>query len=433
MNRHAQFGVTGPRQRGVAALAVMLLLMAGMVVVAAWAQRNAVSALRSVDHQTRQAQAQEAAEAGLAWATGQLNAGPIDDACQPAQPAQDAHAAQEDGFEQRLLGKVDAGRVLAPLHAGGLPVREVEARCQFNDGGWSCQCPASAGAPSRPLQATASPGFAVHFEPMARPGQVQLVAVGCSRFAPPCADSGASPAEAHARVRLTLARLPRLPTLPGAALVAQGDIDNGAAALGLHAPDGASGAVAAHAGGRAGTAALRVSGTGGGHTALALKSDDARLKQMPDGALHARHLGMSVADWSALPGVQRIDCRSPCAAPWASVQAAAAPVALMHVQGDLRVSGPQAVGSAARPVMLVVDGDLLLEGPVQLHGLVLARNLVWSNVAEGSGGLIKGAVVLSGSYRGNAAADLVYDAVLMRKLQRLHGHWVTVPGSWRDF
>lgn len=427
MTRQAPFRGTGPRQRGVAALAVMLLLMAGMVVVAAWAQRNAVSALRSVDHQTRQAQAQEAAEAGLAWATGLLNAGPIDDACRPAPNA------QEDGFEQRLLGKVDAGRALAPLHAGGLPVREVVASCAFDDGGWSCQCPTAAGGPPRPALAASSPGFAVHFEPLARPGQVQLVAVGCSRFAPPCTGGGASPAEAHARLRLTLVRLPRLPTLPGAALVAQGDIDNGAAALGLHAPDGASGAVAAHAGGRAGTAALRVSGPGGGHAALALKSDDARLRQMPDGALHARHLGMSVADWSALPGVQRIDCRSPCAPPWASVQALTAPVVLVHVQGDLHLSGPQPVGSAAHPVMLVVDGDLRLEGPVQLHGLVLARNLAWTQVAEGGGGLIKGAVVLSGHYQGDAAADLVYDDVLMHRLQRLHGHWVAVPGSWRDF
>lgn len=418
-------------QAGAATLVVLMLLMTGMVIVAAWAQRNSVAGLRSIGHQTRQAQALEAAEAGLAWATGQLNQGPIDDRCEPA-----GGQAAALSFQQRLLGPVDLTQRLVPRATEGPNPGPLPARCLMAADGWACRCPQAGQPPSEPPDDGQSPAFQVHFEPTLRPGQVQLVSIGCSQRAPPCSTGPGPAADASTRLRLTLALLPRLRAAPGAALLAQGSIDHGTAALGLHAPDGSGGAIAAHVGGHGGTSALRLSTTGGGDPALALKAEDAALRSLPPGRLHARHLGMSVAAWSRQPGVRRIDCRTACedALTQALAQAVAAGDDLprLHVHGDLSLTGPRHVGEAGRPVLLVIDGDLRLDGAVKLHGVVMARDLLWNGVAEGGGGLIKGAVVLSGGYRGDAAGDVVHDSALVRALQRQQGLWVVVPGSWRD-
>jgi hypothetical protein len=132
--------------------------------------------------------------------------------------------------------------------------------------------------------------------------------------------------------------------------------------------------------------------------------------------------------------VQTLDCATnDCPAALRAAVDAATDVARIAVMGDLHLDGPMQLGRADRPVVLVVNGGLMLRGPVELHGLVHATHMRWDAVAPEGGGLLRGAVLLDEGYAGDGAPDLVYDASVMHRLQRLAGTWVRVPGSWRDF
>ena len=90
------------------------------------------------------------------------------------------------------------------------------------------------------------------------------------------------------------------------------------------------------------------------------------------------------------------------------------------------------LGSAARPVLLVVDGTLTLSGDVTLYGLVYASKIHWDDSSSPQA-QARGALISASTYSGNGASDLHYDAEMLRALQLQTGSFARVPGSWRDF
>ena len=87
------------------------------------------------------------------------------------------------------------------------------------------------------------------------------------------------------------------------------------------------------------------------------------------------------------------------------------------------------LGTPSTPVLLMVDGDLGSLRHSRIHGLVyVAGNC--SAVAEGlvlEGALVSGGMLrLTGNYRIRHRSDI------LRRLQRLAGRFVPVPGTWRD-
>ena len=105
---------------------------------------------------------------------------------------------------------------------------------------------------------------------------------------------------------------------------------------------------------------------------------------------------------------------------------------LIAVRGDLTLAGPTNLGSAARPVIVVVDGDLTLRGEVRVHGLLYARRATW-NGSAGPGGLLRGALIAEAGITVTGAPDLVHDAAVLASLRATTGSFVRVHGSWRDF
>lgn len=408
-------------RRGVASLVMLLLLLGAALLAGAWTQRNVLSEARIAANQQRNASALEAAEAGLAWAQALLNDGAaIGTDCRAAAAGTGA------SFRQQFVQAPDpTGRFAPRRQAGAAP----QLACSRDDARWTCSCEPNAGAAG---DATVErPTFAVELLPGVHPATLVVAATGCNRAARPCLPQAVERAEASSRLQLTLALLPALPTPPAAALTALGDIDFGGAAAGLHNADAASGGLAGHAGGRIVDAALRISTTPGGAAAAALLGGDATLAATPPAQLFARHFGSEIRHWMQQPGVRRLACAGDCAAPLQALIAEDAEPARIGVAGDLRLDGSLQLGSIERPVMLVVDGDLQLGGPVRIHGLVFAHNLRW-DAAAGGAGLLRGAAVVAGSVGGDGPADIVYDRLLMARLQRQLGTWVRVPGSWRD-
>ena len=166
-------------------------------------------------------------------------------------------------------------------------------------------------------------------------------------------------------------------TPPAAALTTRGDIDAGAAALGLHNADAASGGLAAHAGGRI-TGPLRVQTAPGAPRDAALVGGDEALAGLDATAFFTRHFGIDRAQWALQPGVQSLPCPDGnCTAALRSAVENGTEVVRIAIPGNLRLDGPVQIGRAERPVMLVVDGTLTLNGAVELHGLVHARRMQW--------------------------------------------------------
>ena len=62
-----------PRQRGVASLAVSMILLFGMTLIAFFASRSMIFEQRTSANQYRATRAFEAAEAGIEWALSQIN------------------------------------------------------------------------------------------------------------------------------------------------------------------------------------------------------------------------------------------------------------------------------------------------------------------------------------------------------------------------
>ena len=416
------------RQGGVAALFVTVMLCFAMVLAVAVAHRNVVVEEQRSANELRAASAFEAAEAGLDWALARINdPSPIGVDCQPSAEATAL------SFRDRMVRLDAASGDVTTLSwlDGGTPVPR-QAACVLGEEGWACRCPLD-GRPSLPPPAgtAMAPAFVVELAASTRGDVVRVIAVGCTRSGAgaACAASVDAASEATARLEAAWALLPALRSLPAAALTVQGDVDVGAASLGVGNVDAASGGLAIHAGGRIAATALRIAAPPGASIGASLASDDASLRELTADRFFARTLGMGRAAWADQPAARRIDCASDCADRIGA--AIAAGQRLLAIDGDATITGPAAFGHSDDPIVIVASGALRLSGDIELHGVLHAGSLEWNETTPG-GAYVRGAVIV-GSYRGNGAVDLHRDAAVLARLRSANGSFVRVNGSWKDF
>jgi hypothetical protein len=298
--------------------------------------------------------------------------------------------------------------------------------------GWTCRCPSTGRPALPPTGGTAmAPAFVVELAASPRPDVVRVTATGCTRSAAgaTCAASLDAANEATAQLEVAWAMVPALRAAPAAALTVQGDIDVGAASLGVHNLDAASGALAIHAGGRIGATALRIGAPPGAPLGASLAGDDVALRALSGDRFFARTFGMGTAAWAAQPAAYRVDCTSDC------VDETRAAIdsgrRLLVIEGDATIVGPAAFGSTEEPVVIVATGTLTVSGDVQIQGVVYAGSLAWNDATPGHA-FVRGAVV-AGSYHGDGAVDVRRDADVLARLAAGNGSFVRVNGSWKDF
>ena len=431
MNARLHLGTAAQLQRGAASLAITLLLFFAMGLMAAYAARGLLFEQRTATNQHHAAQAFEAAEAGLDWVLAQLNPQQrIDAQCLPSTRATDI------SFRERFVRvRLDTGH-LEPMSwlSGATPV-VLQAACMRVATAWSCQCPSSATpvldnvAPSDELP---HPAFIVQFSAESTPGQIRLVSIGCSNAEGPCRPGSTRPADATSRVQVVLGWLPGLLVAPDAALTTRGSLDVGAASLGVHNRDAASGGLTVHAGGQVVGPALRLSTAAGGALGASVITFDTALGAMSREQLFAHHFGVDAATWNSHAAVQPIDCLGDCTARVAAALEGVNTNRLLSIASDAQLTGPVALGTATQPVLLVVHGTLALRGDVTLHGLVYAADIRWDE-SHSPQAQVRGALISAANYRGDGSPDLHHDATVLHTLQRQAGSYVRVPGSWRDF
>ena len=413
------------RQTGVAALAVTMLLFFVMVLGVAFVNRNLVFEQRASANQYRSTQAFEAAEAGLEWALAQLNRHQrIGADCLPV-----ADAAATSFRSSHLAYDAATVTFTPTTWLDGAAAQPLRATCVRDGTGWRCSCPAS-GHPAIAASSTSGVAFSVSFEPTGRPGLVRATALGCSSLGAPCAAGAATPTDASARIQVLLGLLPALRTAPAAALTVHDGIDADSAAFGAHNDDAASGGLAIHAGGAVRASQARLGGPAGGIAPHTVAADDSALSALTSGRFFASYFGLDAAAWARQPPVRRFVCSGDCTAALLARIADDPEPSLVHVESDLLIAGPAVLGSPDRPVAVVVDGAIRLQGDVAVSGLLYGRDLTWTGSGSNAG--VRGAVVIDGSYQGDATPQFVYDAAVLARLKGA-GLFTRVSGSWRDF
>jgi hypothetical protein len=432
------------QQRGVTTLVVTLVLLLALALLTGQAHRGLMMEQRSSANQLHATQAFEAAEAGLAWAQAQLNhAGGVNSACQPN--TRDSAQADNGSFSDRMLSWQAPGQgkpqTQTQTQAPGLHVRTrveggttrpLRAACAAQaDGGWRCDCPDQA-EPTWPAPADtiARPGFIVQFSDGPVRGTLRLSVTGCHEASTHCSPEQPPAGESRAELSLLLGLVPALLRAPAAPLTTRQDIQAGTAALGLHNTQPQAGGLLAHAGGDIQADGARLDTVAGEPGALALAAHDTTLAALAPDALFITHFGLDRARWVHQPAVRSLPCAVDCSA--ALSQAVANGDTLIHLQGDAQLQGPLSLGTAERPLLLVVDGSAHLAGGVQLQGLLYAREIQWQTGPGPGPGLVRGALISEGGYGGTGAPDLVWDRAVLDMLRGRWGTWAPVPGGWSD-
>lgn len=137
--------------------------------------------------------------------------------------------------------------------------------------------------------------------------------------------------------------------------------------------------------------------------------------------------GIDKASWRDQPVVGRIACAGSCGR---DVEATiSGGHELIWIDGDATLTGPLALGSAARPVVLVATGRVRLDSGVAIHGAVYAGSVMLA----GADNAVHGAVLSEGLYAGPTDPAVHRDIDVLAALTHQTGTFVRIPGSWRDF
>lgn len=96
------------------------------------------------------------------------------------------------------------------------------------------------------------------------------------------------------------------------------------------------------------------------------------------------------------------------------------------------------IGSAARPVIIIVDGNLDIANNVTIYGLVFNMNAS-SSLLETNSVTINGAIATTSNITFSNSASLNYSSSILNALPSVtgggsgSGNYAKVPASWRDF
>jgi len=390
-------------RRGLAVLPVISLLLIGLSVLTLLSSRAQWAEWRSSAGLVRARIAFEAAEAGLIHATLALS-----------EPSAAPTAGAPSGC------------------SASAPPRCVAERAPAT--GWLCQCGLTATLPEPTLSNTEvdRPAFATRVEALAEPGRVEIISTGCSSVAKGC--GGQRTPDASVSLRAVLATIGAPWTVPDATLSAQGEVRlRGGTQVVHHSADPASLTVDAGQ-------AISIDASAGLQGAPGTPPESTRIEFDPAWAQtrfedHVRRLfGMPANQLARLPQWLKPPCAPACTvAGLSALQAATTGQARMiWIEGDLHLStpGPASLGTGERPVLLIVTGRLVLDGPISLVGWVIAgQALSWQSAPAGT---LRGAAQVLGDVSIDGALSLGFDRPVLQALVSDTGTRVSVPGSWRD-
>lgn len=412
-------------QRGLSTLAVVIGLFFIVALAAAYANRHLMVEQRIARLAQDDLRAQVAAEQGLERALALLNAGAINDRCEPS-----SHGGAR--AQERWLSVDREGLFLPRASATDAAVLLCDRSA---DGEWDCRCAGETPpAPQAGGPTTTSSVRVALSRADGAPGHLWLHAQGCAQASAACpaqADWHAvESSTAISAVRhLQLAMLPALPQVPSSALLAVGPAELGEG-MAVVNTDGRSHGLALRSGASVTGVRLAVIGPNGSLPEQRLLAHDPELRALGSEGLLRRLTGMLPGEWHRHPGLRTLRCSGPCRAD--SVEAAWREGARwVWVDGDLHIDRDMQWGSDEQPMLLLVSGGLNWASPGRLVGALIVQGSAELPQADAQARL-DGALVVGQSVRGGAATQVVHNADVLQRLQRTVGSFLRAPGGhWR--
>lgn len=420
-----------PEQRGAATLVVVMVLFLVMALLAAYANRSLLFEQRVSSNFYRASASLEAAEAGIEWTLAQLNGTAVDDTCQPV-------AAGGTRFADRYLAIAPADRRISYKSADTNGI--VDCARNVGADGWSCRCPAANVAhTARPAIAGGeqSPSFGIEWiSSGTRGGTFTVTMVGCTTSTLDTC-RGAQHIVSNQQVSknkmfVTLGFVSAVRTPPATPLVVRGSLNSAGAGLGLHNTDPRSaGMLAALGGDWTGMVDGRLESVPGTSASQAVVRGDTSLQNAADAdAVFKMFMGANNARYQQHPALRKLSCNGDCT----DVIDAAyqAGIRMIWIDGPLTISSNRVIGSTSDPVLIIASGDVTLDGPFELTGMLATLGgLSWTN-ASSSPSVIHGMVLVGSTMQTDGRMDINYRQLVADTLRNRVGSFVRVPGGWID-
>ena len=398
--------------RGSVTLGVMMALLFGATLVVFFANRSALVEIKTSANQVRAAKAMEAAEAGQEWSLVQLNSFTrVNALCNTIS----AFDASDRTFRQRYLDPDDNPATInySPLTPG----------CIKSNAGWSCSCPSGSGVP---ILAGSSLAFTVAFSTVdVEPSLVKITSTGCASW--PCSQT-----EGTATTTQIIKFVPSLLTPPAAPLTAKGNVDFGSNAITVTNTDTSTNGITINAGGtvngfiNSGT----ITTVPGTPPQGSLVGNDTSLSTLTDDQMFRTFFGRSKETFRNSPSTTRVNCPSNCTDALSALVNSG--VTTIWIKNDMNLQSNATFGSEDSPLVIVVDGNVHLNGSLTLYGVLYSTNATWDNTGGGTARVV-GALIAEGDFTTTGTPDPTYDVKVLKNIKGNNGHYVKVPGSWKDF
>ncbi len=458
--RHSSSGVHA-RSRGVASLAITLIMLALSALVVLYANRGQLFEQRTAANQMRATAAFEAAEAGIEWALARLN----DQTLILPSPTSNCLYSSAVGAAsfKSFYTPWTPDPTNPTLFDFTPPLGTARAACAIDDatGALACHCPLPGAGGNVVIASPGRRSFVVEYlNVVADPGMVEIRSVGCrdavnAAGAPVVCGAAGSTNDGESTITVRAKYVPTASMIADSALTtgsyaavcgayditntcvgAGGVLVNSGNAINIGNGTYTSGPLPAGApncGGGGGQTLSTIPGTP--ITAVVIPNDTAlaAASATSDSMMFA-YFGMTIEQYKASPtcvinGTSASDRANNVLA---ANSRTTNPCSRFWVNGDLQFSGNATLGSAARPIMLASAHDMTFNGNYDIFGVIYGDNVNWNHNGTGSAS-VTGQIVVRGSYYSNGNGSINYDCTVLQSLLEGPGEFIRVPGSWRDF
>jgi hypothetical protein len=181
--------------------------------------------------------------------------------------------------------------------------------------------------------------------------------------------------------------------------------------------------------------AATLDGLPGSPRSALVASPDERLAAGDASERLRRWLGLEAARWHDLARVGRLDCTARHCNEADLQPLLRQGLQQIAVRGSLHwrpASGNGPWGAADAPLLLVVDGDLQIEGPGRIDAVVLARTARLVNPDTARRLELHGAIVAAEDLTADGAVLLQHGAERVEAVARRTAALARVNGSWRE-
>lgn len=100
--------------------------------------------------------------------------------------------------------------------------------------------------------------------------------------------------------------------------------------------------------------------------------------------------------------------------------------------GTANIAGSATIGTAAAPVLLIVNGNLNVSGSAQIYGLIVVLGTTTTTITGSV--TINGALIASDALSFSGSSSITYSGSTLSSVQQTTtNYYAKVPGSWRDY